>query len=147
MNGMIMAACGNDFAACPRYCKTPFGKPEAARRHTAELWFRVGYRDRVVSNEEIACEGCREDTACRYRVVGCVKAKQIDDCGQCAEFPCQTIQECFAVTESFRPACQRECTAEEFSIMQKAFFEKRQNLERRKRQESEETEIEGARKN
>ena len=44
----IIAACGNDCAACPRYTAPPYEKTEAQLRRTAELWQKIGYRDRVV---------------------------------------------------------------------------------------------------
>ena len=66
----ILAACGNDCSACPRYVAHPYEKSPEELRHTAELWMRIGYRDRVVSNEEIACTGCKPENWCRYQVVG-----------------------------------------------------------------------------
>lgn len=50
MDEKLLAACGNDCAACPRYVKPPYEKTEAQLRHTAELWYRIGYRDHVVTN-------------------------------------------------------------------------------------------------
>ena len=58
-------------AACPRYNVHPYEKTEAELHHTAELWMKIGYRDRIVSNEEIACTGCSPENWCRYRVVKC----------------------------------------------------------------------------
>ena len=81
MSNRITAACGNDCAACPRYIKEPYQKTEDELRHTAELWLKIGYRDHLVTNEEIACTGCKEDNWCRYNVVKCVKEKNIENCG------------------------------------------------------------------
>ena len=55
----IIAACGNDCAACPRYTAYPYEKTDEELHHTAELWMRIGYRDHVVTNEEIAEEMLR----------------------------------------------------------------------------------------
>ena len=128
MNEKIMAACGNDCSACPRYIKEPYVKTEAELAHTAELWYKIGYRDHVVTNEEISCTGCKEDNWCRYKVVKCTNEKQIEHCGQCSQFPCDNIRECFEVTKSFEPFCKQVCTAEEYELMSKAFFEKEKNL-------------------
>ena len=38
------------------------------------------------------------------------------------------MKECFEVTKSFEPKCRQVCTAEEYSRLKKAFFEKEQNL-------------------
>jgi len=50
--GRGVAACGNDCAACPRNTATVSGG--ALRlREVAELWYRLGWRDRVVSADDI----------------------------------------------------------------------------------------------
>lgn len=45
----IIAACGNDCAVCPRYIKEPYSKTAKQLAHTAEFWYKIGYRDRFVS--------------------------------------------------------------------------------------------------
>ena len=97
----ILAACGNDCSACPRYSVHPYEKSEEELHHTAELWLKIGYRDHVVSNEEIICTGCKPENWCRYRVVGCCEEKGIKACSFCPEYPCGNIKECFEVTSSY----------------------------------------------
>lgn len=127
----IIAACGNDCSACPRYVKHPYEKTEAELRHTAELWMKIGYRDRVVSNEEISCTGCNPENWCRYHVAKCCNEHGIGTCGECREYPCERIQECFAVTKSFETDCRKACTEAEFRQLETAFFEKVKNLSSR----------------
>lgn len=124
----IIAACGNDCAVCPRYTAHPYEKSEEMLRHTAELWYKIGYRDHTVTNEEIACTGCKTENMCRYQIVTCCAEKGIRSCAECSEFICARLEKCFAVTESFMPACQSVCTKEEYEILRKAFFEKEKNL-------------------
>ncbi|MBR2823479.1 MAG: DUF3795 domain-containing protein [Clostridia bacterium] len=124
----IIAACGNDCAACPRYNAHPYEKTETELRHTAELWMKISYRDRIVSNEEIACAGCRPENWCRYRVVKCCTDKGIPTCAACSLYPCERMRECFAVTQSFEPKCREVCTEAEYTQLKRAFFEKQQNL-------------------
>ena len=124
----ILAACGNDCSACPRYVVPPYEKTEEELRFTAELWMKIGYRDRVVSPEEISCHGCRPENWCRFNVVKCCEQKGIATCGACPDYPCKTIKECFEVTRSFEPMCRKVCTKEEYAQIKKAFFEKEQNL-------------------
>lgn len=57
--GEIIAACGNDCSVCPRYITHPYEKTDEELRHTAELWMKIGYRDYIVTNEEISCTGCK----------------------------------------------------------------------------------------
>lgn len=125
----IMAACGNDCAACPRYNVPPYEKTEEQLCHTAELWFRIGYRDHIMSADEISCYGCSPQNWCRYRTVKCCQEKEIAHCGKCGAYPCGNLRDCFAVTESFIPNAQKACTEEEFEQLRKAFFEKEKNLE------------------
>ena len=128
MSKRILAACGNDCSVCPRYTKEPYVKTEKELAHTAELWHKIGYRDHIVTNEEISCTGCKEDNWCRYNVIRCTTDKHIKHCGQCLKFPCDNIRECFKVTKSFEPFCKRVCTEEEYALMRKAYFEKEKNL-------------------
>lgn len=131
--GKIIAACGNDCAACPRYVKAPYEKTEEELRHTAELWLKIGYRDRLEAAEELACTGCRPENRCRYQVVRCCEEKGIGNCSQCARYPCEKMRVCFEVTRSFEPRCRQVCTEAEYAQLRKAFFEKEQNLEELRR--------------
>ena len=76
----VLAACGNDCASCPRYIAHPYGKTDEELHHTAELWFKIGYRDHVVTNEEISCTGCKPENWCRYHVVKCCEDRGIRTC-------------------------------------------------------------------
>ena len=125
----ILAACGNDCSVCPRYNVSPYEKTEDELRHTAELWYRIGYRDRIVSNDEISCSGCKPENWCRYKVVKCCQDRGIQNCSDCAEFPCDNMCECFVVTLSYEPKCREVCTDAEYEQIKKAFFEKEKNLQ------------------
>ena len=56
--------CGDDCLKCPRY----LAQTEEALRRAAELWYRVGWRDHVVSNEEIRCAGCTPEKPCTFQL-------------------------------------------------------------------------------
>ena len=126
--GRIIAACGNDCSACPRYATHPYEKTDEQLRHTAELWMKIGYRDHIVSNEEISCAGCKPENWCRYRVVSCCKDKGIGTCADCGDYPCANMEECFRITKSFEPTCRTVCTDKEYAQLKKAFFEKEKNI-------------------
>lgn len=125
----ILAACGNDCAVCPRYSPKNAPKTPEELHHTAELWYKIGYRDCVVTNEEIACTGCRPENWCRYRVITCCVSHGIENCGLCADFPCANLEEAFRVTQEFEPQCRAVCNQAEYEMFKRAFFEKRENLE------------------
>ena len=128
-NRKIIAACGNDCSCCPRYTAPPYVKTEEELRHTAELWMHIGYRDHIVSNEEISCTGCKPENWCRYHIVKCCEDKGIKTCAECGSYPCDNINDCFAVTVSFEPGCRQACTDQEYRQLKKAFFEKEKNIE------------------
>ena len=124
----IIAACGNDCASCPRYNVAPFEKTEEELHQTAVLWQKIGYRDHVVTNEEISCSGCKPENWCRYKIVSCVSSRGISNCGECNEYPCDNFRSCLEVTSSFEPACRKVCTDSEYAVLSKAFFHKEENL-------------------
>ena len=126
--GKIIAACGNDCAACPRYIAHPYEKTSEELQHTAELWMKIGYRDRIVTNEEISCTGCKPENWCRYHVVECCQERGISTCGDCSDYPCDNMKECFEVTRSFEPSCHKMCSDEEYELLKTAFFEKEKNM-------------------
>lgn len=127
--GRILAACGNDCSACPRYVVHPYEKTPKELERTAELWMRIGYRDCVVSSDEISCTGCKPGNWCRYQVVSCCADKGTKTCAECSEYPCDRMLECFEVTGSFEPKCRLVCSEEEYEQLTRAFFEKRKNLD------------------
>ena len=128
MSEKIIAACGNDCVACPRYIEHPYEKTDAELRHMAELWMKIGYRDHIVSNEEISCTGCKPDNWCRYHVIAFCENRGIQNCSDCSKYPCNNMKECFEITKSFEPKCREICINEEYEILKTAFFEKEANL-------------------
>lgn len=124
----IIAACGNNCAACPRYVAHLFEKSDEELRHTAELWMKIGYRDHLVTNVEISCIGCKPENWCRYHVVNCCEVRGVKTCADCQEYPCDSMKKCFQVTKSFEPKCRAVCTDEEYLQLKTAFFEKEYNL-------------------
>ena len=124
-SGKIIAACGDNCAACPRHLP----KTDAQLDHTAELWVRIGYRTAKETPEQIGCTGCKESNFCRFDIIGCAVRHAVKNCGQCREYPCAKIEACFAQTETFRDACKRACTEAEMADLEEAFFRKREHLE------------------
>lgn len=127
----IIAACGNDCSECPRFNAPGYEKSSEQLHQTAVLWQKMGYRDTVVSNEEISCSGCKPNNWCRYGIAKCVAGKGIENCGECSDYPCFRFLECLKVTASFEPSCRKVCSEEEYRVLNKAFFEKELNLKSR----------------
>lgn len=122
----IITLCGDNCLKCPRY----LAQSEEKLKKVAELWYRVGWRDRVVSNEEIQCTGCSSHKQCTYQLVECTKVHNVQKCNQCAQFPCEKIAAMLKLSEEYRRKCKDVCTADEYEMLEKAFFEKESNLKK-----------------
>ncbi len=116
--------CGDNCIECPRYNS----HSDAELSKTAKLWYKIGWRDTIVSNEEIACLGCSSHNQCTYHLVLCVKEHCVEKCNQCNEFPCQKISDMLIRSKEYQKKCKEVCTEEEYNNLKKAFFEKENNL-------------------
>lgn len=116
--------CGDNCLECPRYLTQ--GVEELKK--VAELWYRVGWRDRIVSNEEIRCTGCSSHKQCTYQLVECTKVHSVPKCNQCELFPCEKISAMLSRSEEYQRKCKEVCSADEYEMLEKAFFEKENNL-------------------
>lgn len=120
----MITLCGDDCTDCPRYN----AHSDEELRKTAELWYRVGWRDHVVSNDEIACSGCSSHKECTYHLVECIKEHNVPKCSLCGEFPCGKINDMLERTAQYQNICREVCSEEEYRVLEKAFFRKNINL-------------------
>lgn len=118
--------CGDNCIYCPRY----LAKTEEELSKAAELWYRVGWRNHIVSGEEIQCGGCSSHKQCTYGLVACIKRHGVDKCNQCREFPCEKIEEMIGRSVGYEEKCRQVCSKEEYQLLDKAFFHKEENLKR-----------------
>ena len=118
--------CGDNCIECPRYN----AHNEDELRKVAELWYRMGWRDSVISNEEIACTGCKENKKCTYNLFDCIREHNVQKCNQCNEFPCKRIKDMLEKTKLYQKKCKEVCSEEEYKVLEKAFFEKESNLKK-----------------
>jgi hypothetical protein len=124
----ILAPCGNDCSACPRFTATASGDP-AHLAVVAELWHRLGWRDRVVSKEEISCRGCPPASPCRHDIVACVADRGVPSCAACGgKANCPRLDAALARTELAVDQCHAFVDAETYFALDRAFFRKRENL-------------------
>lgn len=111
---------------CPRYN----AHSDEELRDAAELWYRVGWRDKVVSNEEIACTGCSSHKSCTYGLVDCTREHGVAKCNQCKEFPCEKTENMLERSREYQNKCKAVCSEEEYAALEKAFFDKEKNLKK-----------------
>lgn len=118
--------CGDNCIECLRYN----AHTETELRKVAELWYRVGWRETVVSNEEIVCAGCSSHKACTYGLVACTEKHGVEKCNQYKEFPCEKIMEMLNRSKKYQKKCKEVCSEEEYMALEKAFFDKEDNLKK-----------------
>ncbi len=116
--------CGDDCNKCPRF----LAGNESELLRTAELWHRVGWRDTIVSADEMKCSGCSPQKQCAYSLMECVKSKGIEKCDDCPDFPCEKIRDCFKRSDFYKEKCRKVCTEDEYWSLEEAFFQKEENL-------------------
>ncbi|MCM1136607.1 MAG: DUF3795 domain-containing protein [Clostridium sp.] len=118
--------CGDNCIECPRYN----ARSKEELRAVAELWYKVGWRDRIVTNEEIQCTGCSSHKECTYQLVECIKTHGVEKCNQCALFPCGKISNTLKRSKQYQAKCREICSADEYRRLEKAFFDKENNLKK-----------------
>jgi hypothetical protein len=121
--------CGDNCASCPRYIATIKNDTEELKE-VALMWKRVGWRNSILSNEEIQCHGCKSVTWCRYNEIReCAINRKINNCGECNIYPCQKLTDVFNKTAGYAKKCRQVIVDEDYSTLSKAFFEKKENLD------------------
>jgi hypothetical protein len=79
----------------------------------------------------MACSGCSPENNCAYSEVrACAYEKGIENCGLCQVYPCKLLNAVFEKSEKLRSHAARFFTPKEMDAFHKAFFSKRQNLDR-----------------
>lgn len=125
-----ISVCGDDCAVCPRH----LAETDEELHETAIFWHRVGWRDHVVTNEEIRCTGCGCRPACSFALLPCVNAHGVRQCRDCVEFECDKIAEMLKNSDTKKAMCAAACESpEEFAGFCRAFYEKEANLREKER--------------
>lgn len=126
--GKVIACCGNNCAACPRYY---LNSPEEIQ-NGAKLWQKLGLEKELLSLEDARCYGCLFHKECRYQLTDCIKSRGFQSCEECLIYPCEKIREILQESLRFKKICEGNCSKEEYQLLKKIFFEKAGNLQKRK---------------
>ncbi|MCM1188988.1 MAG: DUF3795 domain-containing protein [bacterium] len=118
--------CGDNCIECPRYN----AHSEQELNAVAKLWYRIGWRDSILTNEEIQCTGCSSHKECTYQLVECTKSHNVEKCNQCHLFPCDRISDMLKRSRADQKKCKEICSPEEYTMLEKAFFHKENNLKK-----------------
>jgi hypothetical protein len=126
----MIGVCGDHCLCCPRYVATQKGDAEALEK-VKEWWVRLGLRKPGFPAEAMVCVGCRPENKCAYpELLACASMKEVENCGQCQEYPCRLLDPVFENSEKLHAHAARVCTPDELEMLDKAFFSKRRNLDR-----------------
>src|SRR4030042_3998404 len=126
----VIGACGDNCFYCPRYIATQNGTADDLEK-VKELWVRLELRDPAFPAQDLVCQGCRPENQCAYSELrACARAREMDTCGSCRDYPCERINNAFEQSEIVRTRAIRVCTPEELEALEKAFFSKAINLNR-----------------
>ena len=122
-----ISICGDVCSDCPRYIAT--GKNDIAElEKIAELWYRLGFRDKILRPEDLKCTGCHKDKFCNHNLNQCEHLGHKNNCGECDCFPCDKINSVFKKTDNTSMECKNKCSNSEYHTLYNAFFVKREML-------------------
>lgn len=91
----VISVCGDDCGVCPRY----LAGTEKELHETAVFWHKAGWRDHVVSNEEIRCTGCGCRPTCSFMMLPCTREHGVSACRECASFACEKVWDMYVRSE------------------------------------------------
>jgi len=98
----MLAFCGLTCHLCPAYLATKLDDDEK-RIKIAKQWSQNYEKHSHLKPEEIVCDGCltkggRLFKTCRVCPVrACGIERQVTNCAYCEEYPCQKLEETFAI--------------------------------------------------
>jgi len=121
--------CGDDCNYCSRYTATQSGDVERLKE-VAALWKIIGWRDTIVSPEEMVCHGCSSVNRCTLGIKECAIGKGVDNCGKCNDYPCEKILKIFKENNLLADNCKELLSKKDNKCFQKAFFNKKERLDR-----------------
>lgn len=121
----VLSVCGDDCAVCPRF----LARTEEELHETAVFWYKAGWRDHVVTNEEISCTGCGCRPVCSFMLLPCTREHQVSMCYECSEFICDRVTDTLQGSNEKMLKCKAACESEkEFELFRRAFYEKEKNM-------------------
>lgn len=97
--GKLIGYCGIVCSDCPVFVVTQ-KNDDAERRRVAEIFTKQYGREYKL--EDINCDGCVSDSSRIFRYCNdceirkCGRERKVENCGFCAEYPCERLSELFA---------------------------------------------------
>ena len=124
-----MGYCGDVCDYCPRYIATQSGDKNKLKE-VAILWHKAGVRPKILTPEEMICHGCFPKKECQFGIARCASGKGVSHCGECSDYPCANLKSRFDLIPSISETWKSVCTKEEYELIHKAFWQKKENLDK-----------------
>lgn len=112
---------GDNCLKCPRY----LARTNSELEKVAQLWIRIGWKDKSVPIDKIKCSGCSSHKQCTYHLMGCTKENKAEKCNQCSQFPCHKMDDKLQRPNVYEKKCREVCTDEEYHMLKSYFLIKR----------------------
>lgn len=65
-----------------------------------------------------------------YHLVECTKEHNVKKCNMCSDFPCKKIKDMLKKSKEYQKKCKEICSEKEYFMLEKAFFNKENNLKK-----------------
>ena len=126
---VILGYCGDRCDVCPRYIASQNKRIDELKK-VAILWKKAGFRNNLDSPNNLVCEGCNKEKECAYdNIKQCCISKNIENCGNCREYPCNLINKAFKKTRDIEIKCSKILNPDDFKSLKIAFFQKKEYLD------------------
>jgi hypothetical protein len=76
------------------------------------------------------CRGCSPEKKCPFGFAQCASGRGLAHCGECTEYPCPNLKARFDLIPTLSQKWKQACTPEEYELVNKAFWQKKENLDR-----------------
>ena len=83
----------------------------------AKLWYKVGFRNKIVSSEEISCKGCSPEKECSYNLIECIKNNKVQKCNECKNFPCDKINQMLERSKEHQIRCAQKKNMKNYTML------------------------------
>lgn len=123
-----LAPCGDDCNICPRYLAIKDSSEERLKE-VAAMWQMVGWGNVEKAPEGITCSGCESVEFCGLGFKECVRKKNIDNCGECPDYPCERVLKIFQNNQKEAIICQENFPEKDRELFTRAFFDKKKRLD------------------
>ncbi|MBN1215135.1 MAG: DUF3795 domain-containing protein [Candidatus Lokiarchaeota archaeon] len=126
---VILGYCGDRCDVCPRYIASQKKGIDELKK-VVILWKKAGFRNDIDNPNNLICDGCNKEKECAYdNIKQCCISKNIENCGNCRDYPCILVIKAFEKTRDIEIKCSEILNPDDFKSLKTAFFQKKKYLD------------------